>query len=42
MSLLPSFGEGAYAYYKDFEPQARKGEIEAWFGDTLVKMYENR
>jgi hypothetical protein len=42
VSLLPTFGEGSYAYYKDFEPQARKAEIEAWFGDTLVKMYENR
>jgi hypothetical protein len=42
VSLLPSFGDGSYAYYKDFEPQTRKGEIETWFGDTLVKMYENR
>lgn len=42
VSLLPSFGEGSYAYYKDFGPQARKGEIEAWFGEALVKMYENR
>ena len=42
VSLLPSFGDGTYAYYKDFEPQACKADIEAWFGDTVVKMYENR
>jgi hypothetical protein len=41
VSLLPSFRDGCFAYYRDFGPQTGYGEIEAWFGDALVKMYEN-
>jgi hypothetical protein len=37
--LIPSQTE---PHYRDFALSAKNGEIEEWFGSSLVKLYENR